>query len=303
MTPLCSYSVCVMSTRFVELLDGTIWVESEVGKGSALHFCLPLLLTKAASAESSPRVPSPSCPPAGKVYKSKPWSLLNGLVFKGPELYNYTGQLQKQPGADSSVISIDDLSAHVARKKESYLLSLSYGRGRPSSTQNLNNQLNIKEPGPISGTRGRRSSGSDYEAYKELRRENFYYGNSRRPHGWNSSRDGDGGASNDVTPTLEFKSLKAGVQSRKDSSVSLTPLKATSSVEGPSLSKLQLKILLVEDNPINQKVASRQLQKHGHVVTIVGDGQQALDIVCAQHDEFDLVLMDVQVSLSISLSI
>ena len=59
--------------------------------------------------------------------------------------------------------------------------------------------------------------------------------------------------------------------------------------------KLQLKILLAEDNAINQKVASRQLEKHGHVVTIVGDGQQALDAICAQHDEFDLVLMDVQV--------
>lgn len=59
--------------------------------------------------------------------------------------------------------------------------------------------------------------------------------------------------------------------------------------------KLQLKILLAEDNLINQKIASRQLQKHSHIVTIVGDGQQALDAICAQHDYFDLVLMDVQV--------
>lgn len=59
--------------------------------------------------------------------------------------------------------------------------------------------------------------------------------------------------------------------------------------------KVHLKILLAEDNAINQKVASRLLEKHGHKVTIVGDGQQALDAVCAQHNTFDLVLMDVQV--------
>jgi CheY-like chemotaxis protein len=57
----------------------------------------------------------------------------------------------------------------------------------------------------------------------------------------------------------------------------------------------KLTILLAEDNEINQKVASRQLQKHGHLVKIVSDGQQALDVVHSQHDVLDLVLMDVQV--------
>jgi CheY-like chemotaxis protein len=57
----------------------------------------------------------------------------------------------------------------------------------------------------------------------------------------------------------------------------------------------KLTILLAEDNEINQKVASRQLQKHGHLVKIVSDGQQALDVVRSQHDVLDLVLMDVQV--------
>jgi hypothetical protein len=66
------------------------------------------------------------------------------------------------------------------------------------------------------------------------------------------------------------------------------------------VNKVSLKILLAEDNAINQKVASRQLEKHGHVVTIVGDGQQALDVISSRHDEFDLVLMDVQVLFLLS---
>ena len=52
-----------------------------------------------------------------------------------------------------------------------------------------------------------------------------------------------------------------------------------------------LKILLVEDNPINQKVASRVLEKAGHSVTIVGNGLEAITQV--SDSKFDLVLMDV----------
>ena len=52
-----------------------------------------------------------------------------------------------------------------------------------------------------------------------------------------------------------------------------------------------LKILLVEDNPINQKVASRVLEKAGHSVTIAGNGIEALTHVSGR--DFDLVLMDV----------
>jgi CheY-like chemotaxis protein len=53
-----------------------------------------------------------------------------------------------------------------------------------------------------------------------------------------------------------------------------------------------LQILLVEDNPINQKVASRLLQKAGHTVIIAINGKEAIDHVAAS--AFDLVLMDVQ---------
>ena len=64
-----------------------------------------------------------------------------------------------------------------------------------------------------------------------------------------------------------------------------------------------LHILLAEDNPINQKVATRQLQRHGHKVTIVNDGKLALEAVQENHDVYDLVLMDVQVQFSTRSSI
>jgi protein-histidine pros-kinase len=53
-----------------------------------------------------------------------------------------------------------------------------------------------------------------------------------------------------------------------------------------------LHILLVEDNPINQLVATRLLEKAGHSVTVAGNGREAVDRVFRA--VFDLVLMDVQ---------
>ena len=53
-----------------------------------------------------------------------------------------------------------------------------------------------------------------------------------------------------------------------------------------------LRILVAEDNPVNQLLAVRMLQKAGHTVVVAGNGQDAID---ALHREmFDLVLMDVQ---------
>ncbi len=54
----------------------------------------------------------------------------------------------------------------------------------------------------------------------------------------------------------------------------------------------RLRVLLAEDNIVNQRVAAGILQKKGHAVTIVSDGQSALDAL--DQDQFDLVLMDVQ---------
>lgn len=53
-----------------------------------------------------------------------------------------------------------------------------------------------------------------------------------------------------------------------------------------------LHILLVEDNPINQRVATLILQKLGCIVTIAGNGLECLSILETQ--SFSLVLMDCQ---------
>lgn len=59
----------------------------------------------------------------------------------------------------------------------------------------------------------------------------------------------------------------------------------------------QIKVLLVEDNEINQEIAQALLSYHGMAVTIAENGQVAVDMLnkaLVDHFKFDIVLMDIQ---------
>jgi CheY-like chemotaxis protein len=53
-----------------------------------------------------------------------------------------------------------------------------------------------------------------------------------------------------------------------------------------------LRILVADDNVINQTILKRMLEKLGHAVTLAANGKETFDIVC--NGTVDLVLMDVQ---------
>ena len=80
-----------------------------------------------------------------------------------------------------------------------------------------------------------------------------------------------------------------------------TPMKVTpsgSAAASPWASpsgKRSLRIVLAEDNRINQQVAMRLLTKWGHSVTICGNGRDAIDAVAS--GSYDVVLMDMQMPI------
>ena len=74
------------------------------------------------------------------------------------------------------------------------------------------------------------------------------------------------------------------------------PAEAHSQAKGsPDARFRNLRILVVEDNPVNRKVAVRFLERYGHTVEIAENGLQALQCLRASGArEFDVILMDVQ---------
>jgi CheY-like chemotaxis protein len=83
-----------------------------------------------------------------------------------------------------------------------------------------------------------------------------------------------------------------------------TLLRVTGSQEQPSLKALEkkldnslsekkpLRILLAEDNAINQKVGLRMLSRFGYTANVVANGKRALEAL--ENNTFDLILMDIQ---------
>ena len=55
---------------------------------------------------------------------------------------------------------------------------------------------------------------------------------------------------------------------------------------------LAMPVLLVEDNPVNQKVALMLLQRRGYRVQLAEDGRAALEAFA--HARFSAILMDMQ---------
>jgi PAS domain S-box-containing protein len=92
-----------------------------------------------------------------------------------------------------------------------------------------------------------------------------------------------------ITKPLRASSLRHALinafTGRESDSSTATVEYALSHVNG-------LRVLLAEDNPVNQKVAQKILEKFGCVVQVVSDGKQAVEAVF--NEPFDLILMDVQ---------
>jgi len=80
-------------------------------------------------------------------------------------------------------------------------------------------------------------------------------------------------------------------------STSLLPLKKESLATRHSVldnAKHSVRILLVEDNLINQKLGLHLLTKGGYQVELVNNGKEAVDKFTAHPDQFDIILMDIQ---------
>jgi CheY-like chemotaxis protein len=89
----------------------------------------------------------------------------------------------------------------------------------------------------------------------------------------------------------ELRQLICGVLDHNvEEPLALAPV--TPDLPGGERAGASRKILLAEDNPVNQMVAARLLEKRGHQVTVAANGREA--VAAVEREAFDLVLMDVQ---------
>ena len=93
------------------------------------------------------------------------------------------------------------------------------------------------------------------------------------------------------TVQFELSDAQSG-EAEAEPALRLLPAVETAGAAGSARRTRGLRVLLAEDNPVNQRLAALLLEKAGHVVRIAGNGREAID--AAQREPFDLILMDVQ---------
>ena len=106
---------------------------------------------------------------------------------------------------------------------------------------------------------------------------------------WVESKEGTGSTFR-FTAKFAQALLTAAVESQPTDTISLQNILNAVGTSGPPVRELS--VLLAEDNPVNQRLVTRLLEKRGHAVDVAGTGREAIDL--AKERQFDVILMDVQ---------
>jgi signal transduction histidine kinase/DNA-binding response OmpR family regulator len=249
-------------SRLVKMMGGRIWVDSEIGRGSTFHFTVLLPMQKRSSREYEP--------------------------------------LDAETLRDLAVLIVDDNGTNLKILQE---MVLSWHM-KPTLTECGPEALALLERADIKGTPfalvllDAQMPGMDGFSVAERIKQNPRLSNSVVIMLTSAALRGDAARCLELgikarltkpikrSELLQAIKIVLGPKSVTAERVSAVKIRSLRENGGP------LRILLVEDNRVNQAVATLFLEKRGHKVVVVGNGRAALEALEKQTP--DLVLMDIQ---------
>ena len=248
--------------RLVGMMGGRIWVESQVGQGSTFHFTVRLALARQPLARRA----------------AEDVAVLRGLpilaVDDNETNRRFLGALLASWGAEPTLAAggREALVALEAARSADRPFRLILLDARMPGTDGFAVAERIRQEGDLAG------------ATVMLLTSDLQKGDLGRCRELGIART----LIKPVTPSELLDAILLAL-AEPGHSTATDAATAGRSVPGPSR---QLRVLVAEDNTVNQRLIVRLLEKIGHSAVVAGNGQEVLTALDKR--TWDLILMDVQ---------
>jgi two-component system, sensor histidine kinase and response regulator len=251
-----------ISRQIIETMAGRIWVESSVGKGSIFHFIAPLRLGLAAAVKS---------PVADlESLRELPVLVVDDNLTNRRILEGMLRRWGAKPVLANGAFEAMEALERAQQAGERFKLIL----------------LDVSMP--------------EVDGFALCERIRHHPGMSNITVMMLSSvarrqdaiRSRELGVAAFLTKPVDWKELRDVIASILTQNGARTSAKTSHVSEPLGKGMRGLRILLAEDNEVNQELALSLLKKYGHSVLLANDGREALS--AWQKESFDLILMDLQ---------